>query len=135
MIPRYEIMKHYWRFPLLSFLCLLLVACGASSDEAAETQPVDTQRLLVCTDECRQRGQCGQNQNQEWVVLGHNESPQTSGHNVLFPNNQEVGIAQTQMRQVRTSAGQQLMTANFYYVTLLDGSRAGWVAEWCVVLP
>jgi hypothetical protein len=135
MTPRYEIMKPSWRFPLLFLLCLLLVACGSPSDEAAETQQVGTQRLLVCTDECRQRGQCGQNQNQEWVVLGHNEFPHTSGHNISFPDNQEVGIAQTQMRQLRTIAGQQLLTANFYYVTLLDGSRAGWVAEWCVVLP
>jgi hypothetical protein len=137
MAPRYEIMKHSWRFSLLSFLCLLLVACAAASNEAgeAEVQQVGEPRRLLCADECRQRGQCGLNQDQQLVVLGHRESPHITDHNVFFPDGQEVGMLEIQPRQLQTVLGREPLSVHFYRVTTPDNSRTGWVAGWCVDEP
>ncbi|MFO7536681.1 MAG: hypothetical protein R6X32_01325 [Chloroflexota bacterium] len=113
----------------LSFL-LLLTACAAGSQSGTETAA--EARFVVCNEECVQRGQCGQNEGGEWVVLGHTDSPHTDNHNILFSANQQVFVSQIQDRQLEIIQSGQQLSLQFYYVNLPDQSKAGWVAGWCV---
>lgn len=132
-------MKQYWFLPPLLVLCLLvLVACGAS-EEAIEPQAFDDQfgepRRLVCSDECAQRGQCGQDPDQQMVVLGHMDGPHLANHNVLFPTGHEVFVTSSQQRQAETVLGSQPLLIEFYSVNAPDLGKFGWVAGWCLALP
>jgi hypothetical protein len=127
-------MKNRLLLLIIGVICaLLLAACGATANEEdLQPQVASEARLLICSDECARRGQCGQNEAREWVVLGHTDSPHTDNHNVLFPANQEVFAFQMQERQVETIQSGEQFQLRFYHVALPDQTKAGWIAGWCV---
>ena len=131
-------MKLSYLFLLLMLTGLVLGACrsNAAQPEGEEAAPeaVTEPRQLVCSTECSQRGQCGQNEAGQSVVLGHSVMPHTANHNMLFLVDQEVNMVNQQARQVRTRDNSQI-PVNFYLLMTPNGEQAGWVAGWCVTLP
>jgi hypothetical protein len=128
-------MKRFFPLLLLMALSLSLAACsliaGGSNGSETEAQQVETRVTLVCSQECRQFGQCGVNDNDEAMVLGHSASPSLTGHDRLFPADQAVILLQRQAREAGTQARAQI-PVTFFNVRTEDGSQVGWVAGWCV---
>ena len=116
-------------------MSLLLVACGLlggdQGDTEGEVQQVETQLRLECTEQCRERGQCGLLENEDMVVLGHSASPHTINHDVLFPNGTVVVEIQTQSRTASSPTEERLNI--LFHEVRADNSQRGWVADWCVV--
>ncbi len=90
--------------------------------------------MLLCSQACQERGQCGTIANQSTVVLGGIFQAQTSSHDVFFPTATRVAINNVTPFWVRQLVDGQQFSINFYNVTAPDG-KSGWVAGWCVAAP
>lgn len=123
----------------LSFLLtfgLLLTGCLGGGDETAATpapgQPPQT--VLSCTETCAQQGQCGTAGDGRFLILGHNEHPETINHNLTFPVDTPVFIQNSVEQKIQPPNGEVTMQP-FSLVALADNSQTGWVANWCIAQP
>ena len=86
---------------------------------------------LVCSEACRDRGQCGTTLEGE-VVLLHSAWPATRDHDVAIPANTPVIITNV-LTETMTAVNDPVQTFPLYYynVAAQDGSF-GWAPGWCV---
>jgi hypothetical protein len=119
----------------IGLLLGLLVACGRGEPLLGNQAQIEGNGRLLCSQSCAERGQCGYNENQQEVVLGHSASPATQNHNQLFQTNQIVTVNFSEDRQVEPVIAGEPFTLRFYYITDGDGLQAGWVAGWCIATP
>jgi len=128
-------MKRLLPLLLLMALSLSLAACSLMADGSngfeTEAQQVETRVTLVCSQECRQFGQCGIDDSDAAMVLGHSASPNLTGHDRLFSADEEVILIQRQAREATTQSRAQI-PVTFFNVRTQDGAQVGWVAGWCV---
>jgi hypothetical protein len=121
---------------LLAAMMLLVVACGGGAGTGAAIQP-QSQARLVCTQECRDRGQCGTSLDGRIFVLGREFEPAVDAHDRLFPQETVVTINGGEIRTLQPirpePAGGEPFPHTFYHVTTIDGSKSAWISSWCVV--
>ena len=121
---------------LLAAIVLLVVACGGGAGTVADIQP-QSQARLVCSEECRARGQCGTSLDGRIFVLGREFEPAVDAHDRLFPQDTVVTVNGSEIRTLQTiqpePAGGEPFPHPFYHVTTVDGSKSGWMSSWCVV--
>jgi hypothetical protein len=88
------------------------------------------QATLVCSADCRARGQCGSSDNGD-VVLMSSVGPATRGHDLVALSGTAVGIEQ-QIAQtvIQDGDGQQFQIP--YYFVNVPGRGFAWVAGWCI---
>lgn len=121
---------------LLAAMVLLVAACGGGGGQVADIQP-QSQARLVCSEECRARGQCGTSLDGRIFVLGREFEPAVDAHDRLFPQDTVVTVNGSEIRTLQTiqpePAGGEPFPHTFYHVTTVDGSKSGWMSGWCVV--
>lgn len=120
---------------LLTAIVLLVVACGGG-EAGAVIQP-QSQARLVCSQECRDRGQCGTSLDGRTFVLGREFEPAVDAHDRLFAQETVVTVnggeeRTLQLIQPEPVGGEQFQHI-FYHVTAIDGSKSSWVSSWCIV--
>lgn len=110
----------------------MLVGCrGGGEAESAETAVPQEKTQLLCTDSCKDQGQCGTLLDTTIVVFAHNDQPATRDHNLFFPHESVTLAIDAQERLVQKADGSQ-ETVLFRRVSTEDGSKSGWVANWCM---
>lgn len=128
------------RFRVAVFLTLLLVfstACSLINRDSAPTARLghdillQGQARLVCSGACAERGQCGTIQGEGQVVLGGRSNATTVAHDVYFPAETQVLIANAQSYPLQQLSGGEPFLINFYAI-ISPGGEAGWVAGWCL---
>lgn len=124
---------------VLILVMLILTACSLlNRDTSTAILGHDTRlegnAVLVCSQSCQERSQCGTTTDQGTVILGGLFQPQTGPHDVFFPAKTPVTINNVVPYVLRQVSDQQEFSINFYNVVAQDG-KAGWVAGWCVAAP
>jgi hypothetical protein len=92
--------------------------------------------LLVCSNDCADRGQCGMGDQEEMVLLS-SAGPATVGHDMAIPNGAMVTINHEEKRTVIQAATDQSSEVSFYQVDIpeqgdIPARGLGWAAGWCV---
>ena len=106
-----------------------------SGDESEEPVPV----TLVCSQECADRGQCGEAQsgNDAVVVLGGKDGPavEANQHDVVFLAGSAATVRSSMEVTLLDSDGREFKET-FSRVEALnpmgDIAETGWVADWCI---
>jgi uncharacterized low-complexity protein len=106
-----------------------------SQDETQEPEQV----TLVCSQECAERGQCGEAQggNDAAVVLGGKDAPavEANQHDVVFLAGSRANVQSSMEATLIDNDGREF-TQSFSRVEALnpmgDIAETGWVAEWCI---
>ncbi len=120
---------------LMSFGVLTLSACsilgrGDSGPTSGNEGALAGEALLVCSQECSDRGQCGSSEAGQMVLLS-NVGPATEGHNLAVPANSGVSIERQEARTVVQISTEEQFQMPFYLVNVPDRGQA-WVAGWCI---
>lgn len=118
---------------LLIFLCLLfLIGCRRDSGpDEAELEGVP-QIVVVCSEVCADRGQCGEAADGRRLVFGHPDRPEVRGHQMIFEHETAVFFINTREETLQVLATGEQFNHTFYLVTRPEDRRSGWVAGWCV---
>lgn len=121
---------------------ILLTACGlvGGSDQTSamgdQTRlEINTEATLTCSQECADRGWCGETADQRPVVLGNAIDPSAAGHDRVFQQDTLVNIdfvAMATIEQVVDGTRSQLP---FYHVSSLNDGKSAWIAGWCISAP
>jgi hypothetical protein len=129
-----------WRVIRLMLILLagfvFLVACGNNAPLAAGEQVV-----LVCSEECAARGQCGSLSDGTKAILGQDSGPIIRGHNRFFIEGAVVNIDETTNRDLVSAVNGVPVfeaipfTHTFYRVTQPELLKTAWVSGWCIVRP
>jgi hypothetical protein len=128
-----------WRsigLSVLLVLLLLLGGCvfgGGDDPKLGHVTLLRDSGTLVCSQACRNRGQCGTTADQGEVVLLHSAWPATRNQDVAIPANTPVVITSV-LTETMTAVNDptQVFPLYYYNVSVPDGSGAGWVPGWCV---
>lgn len=122
---------------LTLFLIVLvdLTACGLLESGTSQLilgneETLVGAALLVCGRECSERGQCGQSDQGEMVLL-NSEIPATFGHDMAFPEGTMVEIVHKEVRTAVQLSDSELFPVSFYLVNQPEHGQ-GWVAGWCI---
>lgn len=135
--------KHWVSFVLLwLFGAAIVVACGGNDDEPQLGHQIilSGNAVLTCSQECRERGQCGvvAGTENQVVLVGGPEQPTTSPRQFAMPIGSVVtinGEPQSLVLVLASDVNAQ-ETVNFYSVAVVDkGNAPGWVAGWCLAAP
>ncbi len=120
---------------LLLVALLMLAACFGGRDEPTTVfgseGTLSGTANLTCSDECRQRSQCG-TFGRRWVILSSSAGPATEFHDLYFAADSEVTINQQQMAQVQGISGPSTPWRVAFYEIDAPGQGSGWVAGWCI---
>lgn len=120
---------------LLVVVLLTLAACGRGDDEPTTVfgseGTLSGTANLICSDECRQRSQCG-TFGRRWVILSSSAGPATESHDLYFTADSAVTINQQQMAQVQGVSGPSTPWRVAFYQIDAPGQGIGWVAGWCI---
>lgn len=122
-------------FLLLSFGILTMNGCsilgrGDNAPTSGNEGAMAGEALLICSQECADRGQCGSSEAGQMVLLS-NAGPATEGHNVAVPANSGVSIERQEARTVVQVSSEEQFQMPFYLVNIPDRGQA-WVAGWCI---
>jgi hypothetical protein len=113
---------------------LLLVSCS-SGDEVTlvlgNEVTLAGDAVLVCSESCLQRGQCGQTE-ESWVVVLSSAGPATTDHDRTLAVDSGVTIAQNQMALVENVSGPSTPWREAFYQVATPGQEPAWVAGWCI---
>lgn len=94
------------------------------------------QAYLVCTQACRDRGQCGTAERGDVApftgILVNAFAPATRNHSNIASHNSAVDILQVNEQPLILESTGGQSTLNFYQVRVRDFGLEGWVAGWCV---
>ena len=119
---------------IAAILLLILVACsGAGEPVFGNEQLLAGDAVVVCSQACAERGQCGERLEEGGeVVLASETGPATTGHSFVLPDQATVAIVEARAEQVVQTSDQVTFPLNFYYVTEQASGSSGWVAGWCI---
>jgi hypothetical protein len=122
---------------LLLFLLFstILTACVLGRDdepELGDTVNLTGNGVLVCSQACAARGQCGATAELGDVVLASTVAPATRGHDVAAPGGTLVAINTMVSEPILAGASGQESVTNYYQVILPDRAFPAWVAGWCI---
>ena len=122
-------------FSLIQFALLMIIAsCRGQGSQSGENQILGSeqrlsgQAILLCSQDCLDRAQCGLTEQVETVLLS-SFGPATTGHDMAFPAG--VVIDHQEMQPVIQVSDQSSSRVPFYFVNVPDLGM-GWVAGWCV---
>ena len=123
------------RLALLLVVLVELTACGLlDSNDPRLTLGSEIiligNALLVCSPECSERGQCGDSDQGEMVLL-NSEIPATFGHDMAIPDGTEVNIVHEENRTAVQLNDNEQFPVSFYLVSQPEHGQ-GWVAGWCI---
>lgn len=132
--------KRRWFYLVWLWLAgaMIIVACGGSDSPRLGSEIIlSGNAILTCSQECRDRGQCGvaQGTENQFVLIGSTEQPTTRPRQFALPTGSTVTIISTPQETtlVLISDPNAREKVNFYPVTVPDrGSAGGWVAGWCL---
>lgn len=120
-------------FIVLSFL---IASCGGGGNGAdgnlvlGNDQTLSGQAVLVCSQECLDRAQCGLSEQVETVLL-NSTGAATTNHNMAIPAGTAVNVDHQEMHPVVQVSDQTSARVPFYLVEMPEVGF-GWVAGWCV---
>jgi hypothetical protein len=124
---------------LLAFVLLInvIAACGGGGDETPapdENVPPAEGASLDCTQECRDRGQCGESEDRGTVVLMSLDQPAVSAidHDLAVPTGSPVEVREQRPVTLVENATGLEFPVNFFRVFVPNRNVEAWVAEWCV---
>lgn len=124
-------------FGLFQFALLMIIAsCRGQESQSGENQILGSeqtlsgQAILLCSQDCLDRAQCGLTEQVETVLLS-SFGPATTGHDMAFPAGTGVVIDHQEMQPVIQVSDQSSSRVPFYFVNVPDLGM-GWVAGWCV---
>lgn len=121
-------------FLILGLVFFLLTACGGGgAEENPDATPPPPVAQTVCSELCRNQGQCGNNADGQPVVLGRDDQPSTRDPNQLFPHEASVNKLNMQEKIVRNPVTTIEENWQFFQVQMVDSGQIGWVAGICVV--
>jgi len=130
-----DVFRRVVRMTFFLVMILLLTACSLlNSSESGLT--LDTKEtlfgsaILMCDSSCSERGQCGESERGEMVLL-NSEMPATFGHDMTIPDGIEVEIVGQEERSAVQLSDNEQFTVPFYLVDHPDYGQ-GWVAGWCI---
>ena len=128
--------------PVLAFLLLFLTACSLINRDVAPQQTLghevrlEGEGVLVCSQACQERGQCGTTTaDSQTVILGGLVEPRTGPHDTFLPAQDRVIINSVVPFTLRQIQDLSELSINFYNVTSPATGQSGWVAGWCVAQP
>ena len=118
---------------LALFFLLFVLGCGGSdATPIGDGSAPQQQAILVCSEECAARGQCGKTvAGNEPVILGHPDRPAVQEHQMTFQADYTVPIVGTAEELVQVVSTGEQFQQTFFLLQRSDG-RTGWVAGWCV---
>lgn len=127
----------------LLFLLVVVTACDLLpfsqpvSRLGYEANPLSGQAYLVCSQACRDRGQCGEviagPEAPFTAVMVNVGGPATRNHSNLASFNSLVNIIETRDEVLIAELdSQNQFTLRFYHITIPNLNLDGWVAGWCV---
>lgn len=92
---------------------------------------------LTCSQECADRGQCGESTDRGRVVLLSAAEPAVSPaeFDLAVADGAAVSVLETRSVNIRESASGFEFPVNFYRVLVQDRNVEGWVAGWCILNP
>ena len=96
----------------------------------SEAELIPGPAVLVCSQECRDRGLCG-TADQGAMVLLSSFAPATRGHDMAILAQTEVNIEFGQPQTAFTQVGNIAVPINYYAVNVPERG-SGWVAGWCI---
>lgn len=124
----------------------LVVACsllGGGESQAPYPAPDDGSNAalpgsgptLSCSQECADRGQCGESADRGRVVLLSAAQPSVSAldHDLAVTEGASVTVLEVRSVNVTENASGFEFPVNFYHVLIHDRNVEGWVAGWCVL--
>ena len=122
-------------FFLFAGMLLVSNACSVLKiirDEQPESDFSNVKEaIVVCSDECHDRGQCGlDEEGREFVLMGL-ASPTLEGHEKAVPANSPVTIVGKEIQPIIEVSSSDSVEMSFYSVILPDSTQ-GWVADWCI---
>ncbi|MFQ5400805.1 MAG: hypothetical protein ACE5E7_14565 [Anaerolineae bacterium] len=126
---------------LLAAVLLTLTACGLMNSALTPGDQVilepQSEAVLVCSQECADRGQCGTMAGGRKVVFGSMGGPATNNHELFFFADSPATINGSDTRTVETIITGERTELIFYHVTVATQEQfeAGWIAGWCVAAP
>lgn len=127
--------KVVFSFILLALL-LIIESCRSQETQSGGNQMLGSeqtlsgQAILLCSQDCLDRAQCGLAEQVETVLLS-SFGPATTGHNMAFPAGTAVVIDHQEMQPVIQVSDQSSSRVPFYLVNVPEVGM-GWVAGWCV---
>lgn len=146
----YSLMRRRAAFPavtLLIILAQLFVACsilgGGDGQEEAYPAPETESELpvagptLTCSQECADRGQCGESADRGRVVLLSTGEPGVSpaDFDLAVADGAAVSVLETRQVDLQETASGVDFALDFYRVLVQDRNIEGWVAGWCILNP
>lgn len=107
---------------------------AAPADQGLEAIPAG-QPTLTCSQECADRGQCGESTDRGTVVLLSTVQPAVAAadHDLAVPEGTAVSIVETRPITVVENASGQEFPVNFHRVAIPLRNTEAWVADWCIV--
>jgi len=126
---------------LLTAVLLFLTSCGllGGSQEATLGHQVElppqSEAVLICSQECADRGWCGTLPDERVVVMGNAGNPVTDPRDTIFLQDTPVFINQVAVGTLEQLATGEQFTLAFYQVTSFDVGKSAWIAGWCIAAP
>ena len=121
----------------LVVLLLLIAACGGGEAVPGEGENAvaTNQGQLACSQECRDRGQCGDSPDRGTVILLNREQPAVdrNEHDLAIAQATTVDILERQTRTVVEEATGNAFPVEFFRVNVPERGEVAWVASWCFV--
>jgi hypothetical protein len=121
---------------LLIVLSFLAASCGGGGNGGDENlvlgsdQTLSGQAVLVCSQGCLDRAQCGLSDQVETVLL-NSTGAATRNHDIAIPAGTVVNVDHQEMHPVVQVSDQASGRVPFYLVEMPEVGF-GWVAGWCV---
>ena len=129
---------------LASFVIIisLIAACGGGNDDAPADDGIGDVApaggtALTCSQECADRGQCGESTDRGTVVLLNLEQPavMAAEHDLAVPAATAVNVVEERLVTVLETATGAEFQVPFYRVFVPERNVEAWVAGWCVINP
>lgn len=150
---RYMLMRGRATFTAIILLLVfahLFVACGilgggngdGQQEEAYPAPEVGSELpvagpTLTCSQECADRGQCGETVDRGRVVLLSAGEPGVSppDFDLAVADGAAVSVLETRPVNVQEIGSGFEFSVDFYRVLVQDRNVEGWVAGWCILNP
>jgi hypothetical protein len=129
--------KRAGRAAVLALLLLLLLAgCrrGAAEPQRGDLAVLAGSAVLVCNQECADRGQCGSSVERGQVVLLSSWGPSAEDYDMAISSDTPVMIV-TRLEEIAVDVMTEQDFLLPYYMVEVPERGVGWVAGWCLRSP